>query len=81
MHDYTGRILHDDKMRQLYREAADSRLAALARPPRWTARVRAIVGFREVRVSASRWLRGDPVAHGHGGRLGTRTNPELAENA
>ena len=70
MHDYAGRILHDDKMRGLYREAAESSLAALARPQRLT-----------IRARASRWLRGNPLAHSLRGRLGPTANPKLAENA
>ena len=45
MHQYAGRILHDDRMRELYREAADSRLVALARPQRRTMRERAVAAL------------------------------------
>ena len=80
MHQYAG-IVHEDKMRALYREAAESRLAAQARPQGRATRVRAVAALQEAGVRASRWLRADPLAHGHRGRLRPSTNPKLAEDA
>ena len=81
MHEYAGRILHDDRMRELHREAADSRLVALPRPQRRTMRGRAVAVLEEARVSASSWLRGDSMAHGHRGRLRPSTDAKLAQDA
>jgi hypothetical protein len=81
MYQYAGRILHDDKMRELHREAADSSLAALARPQRRTTRARAGAALQAARVRASSWLRDDPSAHGLRGRFSPSTHPKLAEDA
>jgi hypothetical protein len=81
MNDYAGRMFHDDKMRVLYREAAQSWLAAEARPRSRTARGRAVAALRKARVGASGWLGGDPMAHGLRSRLGPRPDLELAKDA
>jgi len=80
MHQYAA-MVHDEKMRGLYREAAESRLAAQARPQGRATRLRAVAALQDARVRASRWLRGNPLAHGHRGRLRPSTNPQLAEDA
>ena len=80
MNQYASIVL-DEKIRGLYREAAESRLAAQARPNGRATRGRAIAALQEARLRASRWLRADPLAHGHGGRLRTSTNPKLAQDA
>jgi len=80
MNQYAGIVL-EEKVRGLYREAAESRLAAQARPQGQATRARAVAALQEARLRASRWLRSDPLAHGHGGRLRPSPNPKLAQDA
>jgi hypothetical protein len=87
MHDYTANILHNDRIRTLRREAADSRLAARApkapaqahQAPR---RSRGLATGFVMRVAhISGWARRDAPTHGFGGSLRTATDPQLAEDA
>jgi hypothetical protein len=72
MHDYTAKILHDDRMRTLRREAAEARLAAGPRRDGW---------FRQTLAGISGWARRDALAHGLGGSLRPTTHPQLSEDA
>ena len=72
MHEYTGQILHEDRMRTLRREAAQSRLAAGPRRDGW---------FRQALARISGWARRDALAHGLRGGLRPATDPQLREDA
>ena len=78
MHDYTARIIHDDRMKTLRGEAAQSRLAAELRgDPSSAALARARGWLRQALAQVSGWARRDALAHSLGGSLRTTTDPQL----
>jgi len=83
MHDYTARILHEDRMKQLRHEADGSRLAAEARDARQTQAASTSGSGWLVMVAArsSAWLRRYAQAYRLRGRLRPAADPQLGEDA
>ena len=82
MHQYAAMIIHDQRMKTLEGEAAQSRLAAELRgePSNpWFARARG--GLRQALARTSAWARRNPLANGLGGSLRPATDPQLREDA
>ena len=81
MHDYTVRLIHEDRMRQLEHEADASALAAMAKSGRqrpagaglWTRVSTALTSF----LGRGN---GDPEANSLSGRFGTPVHTELGED-
>jgi hypothetical protein len=82
MHDYRAMIIHDDRMRTLRAEAAESRLAAELRRDRGRSTLATARGWlRQGFGRTSGWARRDALAHGFGGGLRPATDPQLREDA
>jgi hypothetical protein len=97
MHDYTANILHDDRMRTLRREAADSRLAR--KPPATQVAATQVPATQAPATEAARrprgfgiglvlrtarisgWARRNAPTHGFGGSLRAATDAQLAKDA
>jgi hypothetical protein len=82
MHDYAATIIHNDRVRTLRAEGAESRLAAESRHERGrsalvTARDWLGQGFGR----GSAWARRDALAHGFGGSLRPATDAQLRKDA
>ena len=84
MHDYTAMIIHDDRMKTLRAEAAQSQLAAAARlrGDRSSLGLATARGWlRQAVRRTSGWARRDALAHGFGGSLRPAIDPQLPEDA
>jgi hypothetical protein len=82
MHDYTARILHEDRMRQLRGEADEMRLAAQIREARQTRSASGAGSSVFARLAARYliWWRGHAKTHRLRGGLGAAADPKLGEN-
>jgi hypothetical protein len=81
MHDYTARILHEDRMKELRHEADGARLAAKVRDARQT-RPTPTASFGWLSSVASRtsaWWR-QAQAYRFRGRLGPAADAQLGED-
>ena len=82
MNDYTAMIIHNDRMRVLRAEAAESRLAAESRGERSKSKLATARGWlRQALGRPSAWARRDALAHGFGGGLRPATDAQLAKDA
>jgi hypothetical protein len=82
MHDYTARILYEDRLKELRREADEMRLGAethRARSTSYAAPIRRWLG--DMRAWISTWPRGDSLAHGLRRSLGPAADPRFGEDA
>jgi hypothetical protein len=82
MHDYTARILHEDRMKEFRREADGTRFAAQIRDARQTLTAPAANSGR-LANAASRflaWWRRQAQAYRLRGRLGPAADAQLGED-
>jgi hypothetical protein len=82
MHDYTARILHEDRMKELRHEADGARLADQTRETRRTlAAPTASFGWLAgVASRTSAWWRRQAQAYRLRGRLGPAADAQLGED-
>lgn len=82
MHDYTARILHEDRMKELRHEADGARLAAQARDTKKApAPPAASLGWlASVASRTSAWWRRQAQAYRLGRRLGPAADPQLGKD-